>query len=465
MADPHRPDVRGLPMVRPPDPAVLAEERRWLRSVEERGALARAFAFLGRGGPGYLQSALTLGGGSASASLLAGAAFGFDLLWVAPLGMAIGIVMLSAVAHQTLSTGQRPFEAMRVHAGPVFAWGWAFGALLSSVVWHFAQYALASAVIVDMAEAAGTTIERGTAGLGILVWAVVTAQLFGVRSRWTKVFDRILKTLIWMIVVCFGLVVARAGVDDPGAIVRGFTSFRVPADRGDVAALALVISGLAAAVVVNMVFLYPYTLLARGWGREHRRLARFDLLFGMFLPYVFATGLMAIAAAATIHEDFSGTRISPVEAAQTLSSLIGPTWGRFVFHFGILGMVLTTITMHMVCAGFACSEMFGWTFGSLRYRLALLLPVPGVLGCFLWQEMSVWVAVPTSILSGFMLPLAYVGFIRLQTSRAYLGDDRPRGVRGALWLGGMVLATLVIVVFLGWYVVTKGPSFVEQWFE
>ena len=462
MADTHRPDVRGLPMVRPPDPAVLEAERQWLRSLEECGWFRRSFSLLGRGGPGYLQSALTLGGGSASASLLAGAAFGYDLLWVAPLGMAIGIVMLNAVAHQTLSTGMRPFEAMRVHAGPIFAWGWALGALLSSVVWHFAQYSLASAVVVELGAEFNATISRATAGIGILVWAVLTAQLYGSRSVWTTLFERVLRLLVWMIVACFGLVVLRAGVEDPGAILKGFLSFRIPEDRGDVGALALVISGLAAAVVVNMVFLYPYTLLARGWGRDHRRLARFDLFVGMFLPYIFATALMAIAAGATIHADFSGTKISPVEAADALSGLIGPTFGKVVFHLGILGMVLTTITMHMVCAGFACSEMFGWTFGSVRYRLALLLPVPGIMGCFLWQEMSVWVAVPTSILSGFMLPLAYLGFIKLQTSRAYLGDDRPRGLRGGLWLGGMVLATAIVVVFLSWYVMTKGPSFLER---
>ena len=38
-------------------------------------------------GPGYLQSAMTLGGGTASASLFAGAVFGYQLLWVAPVAM------------------------------------------------------------------------------------------------------------------------------------------------------------------------------------------------------------------------------------------------------------------------------------------------------------------------------------------------------------------------------------------
>lgn len=454
----------GLPMVTPPDPDALAAEERWLAEVEQRGTVRRTLAYLARGGPGYLQSALTLGGGSASASLLAGAAFGYELIWVPFVGMAIGVIMLSAVAHQTLSTGMRPFDAMRVHAGPVFAYGWALGALLSSVVWHFSQYSLASAVVVDIGDALEQTWTRPAAGAAILVWSLITSQMFGGRSRLGRLFDGVLKLLIWTIVACFGLVVVKTGGPDWSALWRGFTSFTVPDDVGDVSGLALVISGLAAAVVVNMVFLYPYTLLARGWGRLHRRLARVDLFAGMLVPYVLATGLMIVATANTVHAagTFSGTGITPLEASATLAEVLGPAWGRVVFNAGILGMVLTTITMHMVCAGFACGEMFGWTFGSTKTRLAMLLPTPGVLGCVYWSDLSVWVAVPTSILSGFMLPLAYVGFLKLQRSAAYLGDDRPTGARGAAWLGGMMLATLVIVVFLAWYLVTKGPGFLDQ---
>ena len=68
--------------------------------------------------------------------------------------MILGGIVFMAISHQTLSTGMRPFEAMRVHAGPVVAWGWAIGTVLASIVWHFAQYSLASAVLVDLAEVA-----------------------------------------------------------------------------------------------------------------------------------------------------------------------------------------------------------------------------------------------------------------------------------------------------------------------
>ena len=70
-----------------------------------------------------------------------------------------------------------------------------------------------------------------------------------------------------------------------------------------------------------LIFLLVRTGLARGWGREHRGLSRFDLIAGTFIPYALATSLMVIATANTIHgEDFVGTRLAPVEAAQILGA-------------------------------------------------------------------------------------------------------------------------------------------------
>lgn len=452
----------GLPMVRPPDPAALAEECRWLIALDDAPAPRRWWAFLRRGGPGYLQAALTLGGGTAASSLFAGAAFGYRLLWVAPVGMLLGVIVMAALAHQTLSTGQRPFAAMKRHAGPVFAYGWALGALLASIVWHFPQYSLAGAVIEDIGRVAGVGVSRGAGGGAVLAWSVIAVIGFGASTRWTRAFDNALRLLVYGIVLCFGFVVAKTGIHDPGALLRGFFAFEIPPPNAGVSGLAVVIGGLAAAVGVNMVFLYPYTLLARGWGRAHRRLARFDLLAGMFVPYLLATSLMVIAAANVLHfggAPFGGTRLSPVEAAAALAPVAGEIGGRVVFDLGILGMAMSTIALHMLCAGFVCSEIFGWPAGGWRYRLACLLPAPGVLGAVLWGDMAIWLAVPTTILCGALLPLAYLGILVLQRTRAYLGADLPRGPRAALWSGGMLLATLTIVAFLAWFAATEGPRF------
>ena len=101
-----------------------------IRETDSLGALRgaspakRAVGYFQLMGPGYMQSAMTLGGGTAFSAIFAGAAFGYELIWVAPLGMILGVIVLSAVAHQTLSTDADPFCAMKKHAGGFFAYGW-----------------------------------------------------------------------------------------------------------------------------------------------------------------------------------------------------------------------------------------------------------------------------------------------------------------------------------------------------
>lgn len=449
-------------MTSPPDRVELEAQRRVLGELDSAGFLPRVRGYLSLLGPGYMQSAMTLGGGTAAASLFAGAVFGYQLLWVAPVAMLLGVLMLSAISWQTLSTGQRPFEAMRRFAGWPFAYGWAIGALVSSIIWHFPQYALAAACLVDMGAVLGIEgLSPQWMGFVVLAWAVGFSLLYGSSPRMLRLYERILKYMVWTIVLCFGAVVLETGISDWGALLRGFVPFSIPGERNGIFGAVLVLSGLSAAVGVNMVFLYPYSLLARGWGREHRRLARFDLYIGMLLPYILASSLMVIATANTLHPLYAGKGLSPVEAARSLADVVGPTLARVVFNFGILGMALSSITLHMLTTGFVCVELFGWEVGSRRYRLATLLPAPGVLGPLFWSKYAVWLAVPTNILCGFLLPAAYVGFILLQRNKDYLAADRPRGLEGRLWFTGMVLTTLFLVGFLAWYAITKLPGYFE----
>ena len=89
--------------------AASPEEAAFIATLEGRGRLSRYGAYLRRGGPGYLQSAMTLGGGTAASSLFAGRMFGYELLWVAPVGMLIGILLLGVLARLALEEqGRHP---------------------------------------------------------------------------------------------------------------------------------------------------------------------------------------------------------------------------------------------------------------------------------------------------------------------------------------------------------------------
>ncbi|GAB4153209.1 MAG: divalent metal cation transporter [Planctomycetota bacterium] len=434
----------GLRFSGPIDEPALAREAELLDALARAPWPRRFLGHLRLIGPGYLQSAMTLGAGTASSSLFAGAVFGYDLLWVGPVAMLIGVVMLAAIAHQTLSTGARPMRAVALHAGKPIAIAWAAGALAASVVWHFPQYNLAANSLADLAAAAGTgEVPPMAASAAVLAVAAAMPLAYGRSPRAVRAYERVLKWMVWIVVLSLLWVVLRTGTDW-AAVLRGFLGFALPPPRGGISSATLAVSALAAAVGINMAFLYPYSLLARGWGPSHRSLARWDLVLGMAVPYVLATGLCTIAAANTLHRSGAevAKNLSVREASLVLGQVLGPVSGRLVFDVGMLAMALSTISLHMLVCGFVASEWLGLRVGSMAQRLFTLLPAPAFLAPWFWGDLAVWLAVPTTIACGALLPIAYLGVLRLQCSASYLGEDRPRGAAGALWLAGMVLATL-----------------------
>ncbi|MCC7397648.1 MAG: divalent metal cation transporter [Planctomycetes bacterium] len=441
---------QGLRLSAPPDPAQLAAERAQLAALAAAPWPRRWAGYLRLIGPGYLQSAMTLGSGTAASCLFAGAVFGYELLWVAPLGMLLGVLVMGVVSHLTLSTGARPLPAMATYAGRWLAAAWAIAAVLASIVWHFPQYNLAAAALVDAAEVFGWHDAPPLLASGfVLAWAVWLSLAYGKNARLVRIYERCLKYAVWGIVVALLVVVVRTPTDW-GAALCGLVPSLPPPQHG-ISSISVAVAGLGAAVGINMLLLYPYSLLARGWGREHRGLARFDLFAGMFVPYGLATGLLVLAAANTLH-----ARSVPVTAGAAVSTLaavlgdaVGPIGGRLLFDLGMVAMALSTITLHMVVCGFVAMEWFGLPFGSRRQRLCTLIPVPGALAPVLWPGNPVWLAVPTSILSGAMLPIAYLGFLGLLRSRRFLAAaDRPRGP----WLSlVLVLAMGVLITALVFY--------------
>lgn len=130
---PHRNDLRrGLPMVEERDPRGLDREVAQLRDINSRPRLWQRWrGYWGLSGPGWVQSAVTLGAGSAGSAIFAGSAFGYKLLWVQPVAMFLGVMMFAAIGHQVLVTRVRPYDVFWKRLHPSIALFWAFNVLLA----------------------------------------------------------------------------------------------------------------------------------------------------------------------------------------------------------------------------------------------------------------------------------------------------------------------------------------------
>ena len=433
---------RGLPMVEARDPEALEQEKKLLENIGARPHFWQRWqGYWELSGPGWVQSALTLGAGSASAAIYAGAVYGYRLLWVQPVAMFLGVMMFAAIGHQLLTTRARPYDVFwkKLHPGLALLWG--FNVFLASVIWQFPQYSLGTAVFKDIFAVFDVNMPKGIIGLFLLVIGTTICWSYEKGSRKSiRMFERTLKYMLMFMVAVLFLVVIKTGIDWD-QLFRGLFSFHIPGDRQGI---TIVLGQLGAAVGVNMTFLYPYTLLARGWGKEHRGLKNFDLGTSMFIPFVLATSFVIIACANTLHTQGIEVR-DAVDAAHALQPVAGLGFGRVVFSFGVLSMCLTTLVIEMLICGFVLSEMLNFEFHGRAYRISTMIANIGIIGAF--YKLPLWLPVIVSSFNLVMMPVAYIGFFILQNKKSYLGIHVNRGAKGLIW--NIILIAAIAVVAAG----------------
>ena len=155
----------------------IEKEKNFLKEAQSKGLYSCLAAYTKLSGPGWLQSAITLGGGSLASSLFLGVLAGYSLLWLQPIAIILGIIMLSAISHVTLSTGQSPFVSINNEINPVLGWGWAIATIMANIVWCLPQFSLGTAAITqNLAPSLDTT--GGKVGIcciliiaSIVIWA------------------------------------------------------------------------------------------------------------------------------------------------------------------------------------------------------------------------------------------------------------------------------------------------------
>lgn len=310
----------------------LEANRQLITAARTKGPLALLGAFCRLSGPGWLQSAITLGGGSLSSSLYLGVLAGSALLWLQPLAMIIGVIMLSAISYVVLSTGERPFRAVNRHVSPVLGWGWLLATMMANMVWSLPQFSLATDALKQnlftgslgrMGEVPGNIV----CVLVCAVAATFVVILYDRGRRGARICDIILKSMVAVVVLSFfGVVIklsAEGGLDWSKILagaVPNFGMLKSPS-REMMAEISRVIpscqeywttmvvsqqrgvmvAAAATAVGINMTFLLPYSMLRRGWGRDFRGVAIFDLATGLFLPFILVVSCVVMVAGAQFH--------------------------------------------------------------------------------------------------------------------------------------------------------------------
>ena len=509
-----------------------------IESVADKPALTKFLAYTKLSGPGWLQGAITLGGGSLAGALYLGVISGYGLMWLQPLAMICGIIMLSAIAYVTLSTGQRPFGSINRNLHPLLGWSWLIATIMANIVWTMPQFSLGTAAIQQ--NLFSDNVPQGLIIGVFLVIGLFVNFLYQTDGKGAKAFDLIIKLMVGIIVISFMVVVGTLTVNgqvpwgeifsgfipDPSLLLNPASSYseliasssdsefwitKISSQQQDV-----IMTAFGTAVGINMTWLLPYSLLKKRWGKKHRGLSVVDLSIGLFIPFFLATACVVISSASAFHtktDDLKDERGNYTEAAlgkidkttgdlaspnaadrdlaamlikrdtkalaMTLEPFAGPAISQKIFGLGVLGMALSTIIILMLINGLAFQEIFsshpnpdhfppGQTpeFKPNKAMYFLGCIISGLAGaCFplFWAgEAKAALAVPTSVIGGSLLPIAYFTFLLLMNSKKVLGDKRPTGTSRIIWNVLMIFSTLIASAGSIWILYGKAEA--GDWF-
>lgn len=395
-------------------------------------------SLFGRMGPAWIISAVACGPATLASVSVAGASFGYQLLWVVVLSAVLAFVAQYLAAKLGLLTGRGVISAVDDQLGR--AWGWILmiDALLAT--W------LASTVLMKALVDTSAMITGLSGGWWALFWAVALFLLVGVGGY--KLLEWVCKVMVGLVVVCFVITVFIVR-PELGSVLTGLW----PTVPGGVDSALMMAGIMGGAVHVTIIAMHSYNVNSRGWGRGELKLARQDTLVSMLIAFGMYSVAIYLAAAATLHPNGIKVR-GALDVAQALQPFLGPYAGA-VLLAGLWGAVISTISPTFLAAGYFLSDKMGWGLSvkDNRFRMAvaagclLSLIAPLLKGSF------IYLLVTMLALGLAGTPLVLVMLLILLNRRSVAGDKVnrwPLNLMGGLAaLVTAVLAVRFIAVKLG----------------
>ena len=425
-----------------------------LAGARARGPVRGLPTYLKLGGPGFIGAALTLGAGTMTSSMLAGAEFGYRTLWIFWVAAGSGMFMMAAMARFTCQGG---FDLIEKQAE---LHGWFLARVLTglvgmvtvALVFNFGQVALGTHLIDSIAQVAGLAFpQEYNWPLYLLVTSWIALGYGRSGTGGTRLLEALMKWSLAAMILCFAGCLLVVGVDWPAAL-RGTL---VPWLPSGVLGIDLFIASTAAAIGVADWALFHYTAHARGWRREHEGLARFDLIAGFFVPFFVVNFLIVCVFAGTLYASGDVPRTA-AELARALVPLLGETGAQYAFMIGFLAVPVTSTIGLCLLSAIGIHAVFGWQpdVRSWRWKVCLLLPQVGFLAA--WYPSPVTLIIVIAAALSLTNNIVGWSFYMMLNDRKLLGAARSRS---PVWnLGIMVQVTLlncvaITYVFnrLGWW--------------
>ncbi len=389
-------------------------------------------------GPGLVTGFADNDAGGITTYSLAGAQFGFGLMWVL-LVTAIALTITQEVgARLGLATGQGLGGVLREKFGV----RWTAFAVLTMLVANLGT---------TIAEFAGIAAALSLFGVPPQLSAVVSAALI-VLLLSSGSFGRIQYAFVAVGVAVSAAYAVSAYLARPDW-THAARSFVVPEITWSSAYLLTLVGVVGTTITPWGQGLIQSYMADKGLGPRDLVAARIDVTLGSGILTNLVAAFIVVACAATISAS-GGTINNAADAARALGPLAGPA-ATILFAVGLFAASLLGLgTVPLTSAYFAC-EAFGWESGlhwrwgqaPVFYGLLTLFIAVGALFMLIPGLPLIQIMFLSQVLDGLLLPIILI-FVMLLSREPGLGDLRSGPVLYALGWIVTGLASLMSIAFV-----------------
>jgi len=317
-------------------------------------------------GPGVLIAAAFIGPGTVTLCTIAGASFGYSLIWAIILSIFSTIVLQEMSLRIGLITKMNLAQVIRINIKSKFLNRLLLILIISSILIGNAAYEAGNITGASLGISAilnSQSINYIPIFIGLIAFIVLYQGDY-------KVLERSLVFLVLIMSISF-FITAIITRPDLNALINGVIAPKIDSNN------LMIILGLIGTTVVPYNLFLHSSLVSEKWNSVNKlKVARFESFFSILIGGLVSLSII-ITAASVNNKDVNGV----IDLAKGLE----PLYGNFAIYFLGIGLFASGITSSItapLAAAYVAKSCFGWqdSLKSRKFRaIWIIILIIGVL--------------------------------------------------------------------------------------
>jgi len=394
--------------------------------------------FLAVLGPGIITASVDNDAGGIATYSIAGAHFGYSLLWtLIPITIVL-IIVQEMAARMGAVTGKGLADLIRENFGLKITLWITIGLLIANIATTIAEFA-------GIAAAAGMF---GISKYLIVPFAAIIIFWLVLRSNY-KTLEKIflILSLFYVTYIISGFMAKP----DWGLALK---STLVPSFQFNANYLLVFIGVIGTTITPWMQFYLQSSIVEKGIRTDNYKYSKWDVIIGCFITNI-VSFFIIVASAATIF--VAGIQIvDATDAAHALAPLAG-SYAAALFAFGLFSAALFGAFILPLSTSFYICEGFGWESGvNKKFReapqfyvlfSAIILISAAVI--LIPKINLIYLMLASQVINGILLPVVLVSMLKLTNNKKLMGEYTNSKIYNFfVWIAIVGIGALSILLVL-----------------